>query len=163
MAVERQGFCWDARWPVRRHGDSIVGVGGRIGLRRSAPRAAVDQRYGWGPGLARGSVLLTSSRVLTMRQTPGGWGQSPQASSPPPRSAIPASSRSIPISHNRPGHRHSNGCMHSNSELHVTRYIVRERAVFLVVSGAARHMSGSSGGFGTFVFLCIPGADAPGY
>ena len=52
-------------WPANGLVRSLVGAGGRIGLRRSATRAAVGQRYGCRPSLERGSVFFRNSRVLS--------------------------------------------------------------------------------------------------
>jgi hypothetical protein len=65
-------------WPASGLVRSLVGAGGRIGLRRSATRAAVGQRYGWGPGLERGPVFFSNSRVLSGDKLRGFGGGPPR-------------------------------------------------------------------------------------
>jgi len=54
-------------WSMSDFWFTLVDADGRTGLRRSATRAAVGQRYGWRPGLETGSVFFADSRVLPMR------------------------------------------------------------------------------------------------
>ena len=79
------GKSWRAamvgEWPASGLVRSLVGAGGRIGLRRSATRAAVGQRYGWRPSLERGSVFFRNSRVLSGDKLRGFGGGAPKTSS----------------------------------------------------------------------------------
>jgi hypothetical protein len=54
-------------WSMSNFWFTLVDADRRTGLRRSATRAAVGQRYGWRPGLETGSVFFADSRVLPMR------------------------------------------------------------------------------------------------
>jgi hypothetical protein len=73
---------------------TLVDADGRIGLRRSATRAAVGQRYGWRPSLERGSVFFRNSRVLSGDKLRGFGGGAPK--SPYSRECRPNRSATLP-------------------------------------------------------------------